>query len=76
LAQANNLLYTTISDGVTSIKLHHNTSGAAGGVGQYVIVTFTAAATSQAFTMTGGTDTGTGTPGVTSLVMAYQLRLI
>jgi hypothetical protein len=75
LGQTNDLLYTTLSDGIASVNLHHNTNGAAGGIGQYVIVMFKATATAKNFTITGGTYTAIDTARATSLMMAYQVRV-
>ena len=75
LGEANTNLFTTFSDGATSVDLQHNVNNFLGGIGQFAIGTFTADATSQSLTMTGGTI-GPDVTGnnISSLLNAYQLR--
>jgi len=51
------------------VTLDANTTNAAGGVGQYVLGTFTAATTSMNFTLA-----GTGASGASPLINAFQVR--
>lgn len=76
LGQNNPALYTEVSDGVTSVQLQHNVNDALGGIGQHAIGTFTADATSQVLTLTGGNAPGADidTTSCTALINAYQLR--
>lgn len=78
LGQVNTSLLTTVSDGVSSVDLQHNVNDIQGGIGQYVIGTFTADATNQVVTLTGGNAPGVDTDTVScvALLNAYQLRAI
>lgn len=76
VGQNNPGLFVTLSDGVTSVDLQNNVNDVLGGIGQYVIGTFTADAASQVFTLTGGNTPGADLtdPNVTAIMNAYQLR--
>jgi hypothetical protein len=76
VGQNNPGLFVTLSDGVTSVDLQNNVNDVLGGIGQYVIGTFTADATSQIFTFTGGNTPGADLtdPNVTAIMNAYQIR--
>lgn len=77
LSQNNPDLFTTFMDlNGNSVSLQHNVDNYLGGVGQFVIGTFTADATSQALKFIGGNTVGADTSGnnATSLLNAYQLR--
>jgi hypothetical protein len=77
LGQENPGLYTSVMDtNGNSVNLEHNVDNILGGVGQYVIGTFTADAASQALKLIGGNTVGADTSGstATSLLNAYQLR--
>jgi hypothetical protein len=65
--------YATIASGANSVDLLYNTTEVAGGLGQYVVGTFTADATSQSFTIQGKVISGqTGTAN--SQINCFQLR--
>lgn len=77
LGQNNPGLFTGVMDtNGNSVNLEHNVDNVLGGVGQYVIGTFTADATSQALKLVGGNAVGADLSGstATSLLNAYQLR--
>ena len=75
LGQTNPGLITVVADSATSATLEHNVQNALGGIGQYVIGTFTATATTKVITLTGGnTGTDTSVPNCTAIWNAYQLR--
>jgi hypothetical protein len=77
LGQNNPGLFTSVMDtNGNSVNLEHNVDNILGGVGQYVIGTFTADAASQALKLIGGNTAGADTSGstATSLLNAYQLR--
>jgi pectate lyase len=75
LGQNNPDLYTTVAGGSGSVNLQHNVGNALGGIGQYVTGTFTADATTQVVTLTGGNSTvDTTSPSCSAILNAYQLR--
>lgn len=77
LGQNNPGLFTSVMDtNGNSVNLEHNGDNLLGGVGQYVLGTFTADAPSQALRLIGGNTVGADTSGstATSLLNAYQLR--
>jgi pectate lyase len=77
LGQNNPGLFTSVMDlNGNSVNLEHNVDNVVGGVGQYVIGTFTADAPSQALKLVGGNAAGADTSGstATALLNAYQLR--
>lgn len=63
----------TISTATNSVSLEHNVQNIEGGVGQFVIGTFTADNTNQLITFTG---TSTGIPTAAPQINAFQLRVI
>jgi hypothetical protein len=77
LGQNNPGLFTSVMDlNGNSVNLEHNVDNVLGGVGQYVIGTFTADAPSQGLKLVGGNTAGADTSGTTAtaLLNAYQLR--
>jgi hypothetical protein len=77
LGQNNPGLFTSVMDtNGNSVNLEHNVDNILGGVGQHVIGTFSADATSQALKLVGGNTVGADTSGstATSLLNGYQLR--
>ena len=76
VGQINPDLFVTFSDGVNSVNVQHNANNALGGIGQFVIGAFSADATSQVFTFTGGNTPGVDLtdPNVSAILNSYQLR--
>jgi hypothetical protein len=78
LGQNNPDLFVTFTDDTTSVDAQNNVNNILGGIGQYVIGTFTADAASQVFTYTGGNAPGVDidTTSCTAILNAYQLRVV
>ncbi len=75
LGQNNPGLITVVGGGANNVNLEHNVQNALCGIGQYVTGVFTADATTQTITLTGGnTGTDSSVPNATAIFNAYQLR--
>lgn len=62
--------------GFGAVALDYNTTNAAGGLGQFVIGTFTADATTQAFELAGFRETGSTATSASAQMSAIQLRAV